>query len=64
MLISVLLIGCGSSNPINNDDNTQAKGDWPVYDFEEIIDEVDLIAFTTVENTQSKEIINLIRFIL
>lgn len=27
LLISILLIGCGSSNSNNNDDSTQAKGD-------------------------------------
>lgn len=54
LFTSILFIGCGSSHPnTNNEGDTEAMGDWPVYDIEEMIKEVDLIAFVTVESIQA-----------
>ena len=54
--VSILLVGCDSSNAnSNNTSNNQAKADWPVYDFDTLIEKTDVVAFVEVDSNEKSE---------
>lgn len=56
LFILISFLGCEAINNDPNKEGSNNKGDWPVYNFEEMFEEVDLIAFVTVESNQDKKL--------